>query len=32
VDFDEHLAFLIAAFEPNAAELGLEGSAAARST
>ena len=31
VDFDEHLAFLIAAFEPNAAELGLEGSAA-RST
>ena len=31
VDFDEHLAFLIAAFEPHAAELGLEGSAA-RST
>ncbi len=31
VDFDEHLAFLIAAFEPKAAELGLEG-AAARST
>ena len=31
VDFDEHLAFLIAAFEPRAAELGLEGSAA-RST
>ena len=31
VDFDEHLAFLIAAFEPTAAELGLEGSAA-RST
>jgi len=30
-DFDEHLAFLIAAFEPHAAELGLEGSAA-RST
>jgi putative nucleotidyltransferase with HDIG domain len=28
VDFDEHLAFLIAAFEPKAAELGLEGSAA----
>jgi putative nucleotidyltransferase with HDIG domain len=28
VDFDEHLAFLIAAFEPRAAELGLEGSAA----
>jgi len=28
VDFDEHLAFLIAAFEPTAAELGLEGSAA----
>ena len=31
VDFDEHLAFLIAAFEPKAAELGLEG-AGARST
>jgi len=31
VDFDEHLAFLIAAFEPTAAELGLEGSAARRS-
>ena len=31
VDFDEHLAFLIAAFEPGAAELGLEG-AASRST
>jgi putative nucleotidyltransferase with HDIG domain len=28
VDFDEHVAFLIAAFEPNAAELGLEGAAA----
>jgi putative nucleotidyltransferase with HDIG domain len=28
VDFDEHVAFLIAAFEPKAAELGLEGSAA----
>jgi putative nucleotidyltransferase with HDIG domain len=28
VDFDEHLAFLIAAFGPKAAELGLEGSAA----
>ena len=26
-DFDEHLAFLIAAFEPHAAELGLEGAA-----
>jgi putative nucleotidyltransferase with HDIG domain len=28
VDFDEHVAFLIAAFEPKAAELGLEGAAA----
>ena len=28
VDFDEHVAFLIAAFEPRAAELGLEGAAA----
>jgi putative nucleotidyltransferase with HDIG domain len=28
VDFDEHLAFLIAAFEAKAAELGLEGAAA----
>src|ERR671935_764136 len=28
LDFDEHVAFLIAAFEPKAAELGLEGSAA----
>jgi predicted hydrolase (HD superfamily) len=28
VDFDEHLAFLIAAFEPKAEELGLEGAAA----
>ena len=31
VDFDEHLAFVIAALEPHAAELGLDGSAA-RST
>ena len=28
VDFDEHVAFLIAAFEPKASELGLEGAAA----
>ena len=28
VDFDEHVAFLISAFEPKAAELGLEGAAA----
>ncbi len=28
VDFDEHVAFLLAAFEPKAAELGLEGAAA----
>jgi putative nucleotidyltransferase with HDIG domain len=28
VDFDEHVAFLIEAFEPRAAELGLEGAAA----
>ena len=31
VDFDEHLAFVIAALEPKAAELGLEG-AGARAT
>jgi putative nucleotidyltransferase with HDIG domain len=28
VDFDEHVAFLIAAFEPQASELGLEGAGA----
>jgi predicted hydrolase (HD superfamily) len=29
VDFDEHVAFVIAALEPHAAELGMEGAAAA---